>query len=175
MKQLMFKSMIQAEKELFAKAQAQGGSLSSDSEADDQDDETKYFQEVIDDYADTSSAGRFQKRIVSRLDNFISSSDSLHLMEWSKLFISVESYFFERLSCSKTTKYALVKASYLFGTGGQLALRIGNSSSVLERSFGDAVRSVANRRVQLRNDINFIFKMIVILYVFISFLYFVKY
>ena len=64
----MFKSMIQAEKELFAKAQAQGGSLSSDSEADDQDDETKYFQEVIDDYADTSSAGRFQKRIVSRLE-----------------------------------------------------------------------------------------------------------
>ena len=41
MKQLMLKSMILAEKELFAKAQAQRGSLSSDSEADDQDDETK--------------------------------------------------------------------------------------------------------------------------------------
>ena len=40
----------------------------------------------------------------------------------------------------------------------QKELRIGNSSSVLERAFADAVRSIANRRVQLRNDINLIFR-----------------
>lgn len=153
--------MLQAEAELFAKPQARNdaAALSSDESETDQEDETKHFQEVIDDYADPEPAGGFQKKVLAKLDTYISSRDSLDLLEWSKLYINIENEYFGRLNTSKSNRFAIIKARYIYCICSQLALRIGNSSSVLERSFGDAVRSIANRRVQLRNDINSIFKI----------------
>ena len=168
--------MNQAEAELFSKSQARndGVALSSDSETD-QEDESRYFQEVIDDYTDPEPTGRFQKKLMPKLDS-ISSIGSLDLLEWSKLYISIETEYYGRLNTSKANQFATNKARYIFATCAQLSLRIGNSSSVLERAFGDAVRSIANRRVQLRNDINLIFIKEVFKYVlYFIFKFFVKY
>lgn len=146
--------MNQAEAELFPQTTNSGN---SDSEAE-VSDESMYFSTVIDDYCDPASTGRFQRKLVTKYLDEISSPDSLNLLEWSKMYIKMEDEYDDLLKKSKSASYAINKAKYIFATVAQLFLRIGNSSSVLERAFADAVRSIANRRVQLRNDINLIFR-----------------
>lgn len=64
----------------------------------------------------------------------------------------MEKYYFSKLAqVTSGTKHAQYRGRAIFCKVAYEVLRNSNSSSILERSFGDCLRAVTDRRVNLRD------------------------
>ena len=107
----------------------------------------KLFEDVIDDYLGKRK-GPIHKTIRKVLDG---KEEETTMEDYARLFLEFDLEYTKRIkestSGKKTNEYI---ARAAFAKVGHMTLRNGNSSSILERSFGDVMRSVADRRVALR-------------------------
>lgn len=72
--------------------------------------------------------------------------------QFAELYARMSKIYFDRAEKSDSgSKMQQLRARALFCDSAGDSLRTSNSSSLLERSFSDALRSVADKRVKLRN------------------------
>ena len=116
------------------------------------DERRKAYGHVIDKYVRDSAESSINRRITDfRADH----SNCKTMMEQAaKTLVDVENYYKQKydgldLGAKQTAKLKYM-AVMLFARVGQMVLRNGNSSSILERAFAAAMRCVADRRVTLR-------------------------
>lgn len=107
----------------------------------------KLFEDVIDDYLGKRK-GPIHKTIRKVLDG---KEEETTMEDYARLFLEFDLEYTKRIkeaSSGKKINEYIARAA--FAKVGHMTLRNGNSSSILERSFGDVMRSVADRRVALR-------------------------
>lgn len=146
-KELMVNVMKNCEKELAPKS-SDSIAMSSDSESESVDPEFHY-REVIEDYVKSSSIGskgRFQKQLSKKLTDRQIHPLTLNLIPYSTVYRELETEFSSKIVSGSVHTYPMNKARHVFCLSAQKLLRIGNSSSVIERAFSDSLRSVAGRR-----------------------------
>ena len=155
--ELMVGVMKNCEKDLSAMAPKSSDSIhmdSSDSDSEIMDPEFHY-RKVIDDYLKPSDGkmGHFQKKVSRKLDEHQIHPLSLQLSQYSKIYRELANEYCQKLATGNVHTYPLNKARYVFCLSSGKILRIGNSSSVIERDFSDSIRSIAGRRVKLRKNL----------------------
>ena len=83
--------------------------------------------------------------------------------KYAELYSKMEEIYFTKSGQSDNAKkMEQYKARALFCRVAYTSLRNSNSSSVLERSFSDCLRSLADKRVKLRNVFECLFYKIII-------------
>ena len=147
--------MLKAENEITKTSQAPS-SFSSDSE-NEGDDQKRVFTEVIEDYSKFTTPEqmpRFQRKIVKDMRSHEIDPTSLNLLEYSELYRNMASEYQHKFTSGNISSYSQNRARYIFCLCAEKVMRIGNSSSVIERAFSDALRSIDGRRGgNLRNDL----------------------
>ena len=137
-------------RELFPKASESDG---SDSESDQEGTDARvFYNQVIDDYISTDNAnvGRFQKIFTEEMERLDIDEWTLQLMEHAKLYRTLETKCYQLFAGGKNVQQN--RARYLFCCAAQIILRMGNSSAILERIFGDTLRSAGQKRTSIRKD-----------------------
>ena len=153
---MMLDRIIGLENELFPKSTdgAAGEEPGADVEpVADEIDTTSFYKKVIDDYADTDddNVGWFRKAILDEMRKIeLFNSWTLALLEHAKLYRNLEQKYHSAIK--RNTNIHTNRARYLFCAVAICLLRMGNSSAILERIFGDSLRSVCNRRTCIRKD-----------------------
>ena len=152
--QLMLKIIKKTDAEMSKKSSKSGEpALSSDSENECLDSEFN-FREVLRDYISNDSVeGRFLKKLKKKLTDHHIHPLSLDLVPYSDVYRELANEFCSKLINGSAQTYLLNKARYYLCLCAEMILRIGNSSSVLERAFSDSLICVGGRRVRLRKDL----------------------
>ena len=136
---------------------SESGSESSRSGRNDYDERAKLFGDVVDDYL-----GYKKGSIFKSFNKKFGGKEDVSMEEYARFFLSLEQ---EYTKLAKDTdkpkkKRALYEARAIFAKVAHMTLRNANSTSILERAFGECMISVAGRRVALRNIFIFIFEII---------------
>lgn len=149
----MLKVIKKTEQSMTRKPSSES-TVSSDSESES-GDSNHYLTDIIRDYSSESEnlIGRFQKRVSKQLKDSGVHPLSMNLVEYSTMYRQLAQEYLEKFTTGSASTFAINRMRYLFCVGAQHSMRIGNSSSVLERSFSDSVRSSAGRRVRTRNNL----------------------
>ena len=162
-KNLMITHMKKAEREMIKKSeQSSESTISSDSETENVDNFSQ-FSDVVEDYAHDCPAdqmGRYQKKLFNQLKKSGVHRLSLNLLDYSTTFRLLAKEYRDKISNGNVNTFAVNRARFIFSDSAQHILRIGNSSSLLERSFSDSIRSLSSRRHKLRNNLITPFKYI---------------
>ena len=153
----MIKFMKKAEQEMTKKAEQKSSesTMSSDSENESVDN-SSHFRAVVADYVNdcpVEQMGRFQKKIYKQMKETGTHRLSLNLLDHSTNYRLIAKEYRDKISNGSAGTFAINKARFIFVTCAQHMLRIGNSSSVLERAFSDSIRSLSCRRHKLRNNL----------------------
>lgn len=157
----MLRFMLKTEKDVTKqprKSTAQTPcSFSSDSENENEDQIKTDFQQVIDEYSKITQPEqmpKFQKKIVKDMRTYNIDSTSLNMLEYGKLYQNMASEYQQKFTSGNVGSFAQNRARYFFSLCSEKVMRIGNSSSVIERAFSDALRSIDGRRGgKLRKDL----------------------
>ena len=135
------------------------GSLicSSESEADSsqsqsQADKLKIFESVINDYlGETDQKGKIGSLHKSILE-YSTRHHKNEMKQKALMYLKLEKAYMQKVDETKHEgKKTLYKARALLCHIASQILRSSNSSSIIERCFSDSLRSVSDKRVQLRN------------------------
>lgn len=83
--------------------------------------------------------------------------------KYAELYSTMEDMYFTKAANSDNAKkMQQYRARAVFSHVAYTSLRNSNSSSILERSFSDCLRSLADKRVKLRNVFECLFYEIII-------------
>lgn len=122
--------------------------VSSESEADVTTSE-KYalFKRIVDEYcSETGYISRSCKKAIDAVE------DENDYRKFAIIFRKLEKILLEKAeNCESTIKRQEAYARAMLSRAGQMSLRNGHSSSILERSFSDSLRSCSDRKVVKRN------------------------
>lgn len=122
-------------------------SSESESERSDVDDREQLFRKVIDDYTTWDSA--FAKSFIKAMPQFRQYNI---YKRFAIIYRTFEDGYIQKAektdSKSKEREYL---ARVIFCQVAHTTLRNSNSSSILERSFSDAIRSCSDRKTSKRN------------------------
>ena len=123
--------------------------VSSESEADVTRTSEKYdlFKRIVDEYcSENGTLSRSCKKTKDAIE------DVNEYRRYAKIYRKLETLFLERSERSESSKKRNESyARAMFCRVAQMTLRNGNSSSILERSFSDSLRSCSDRKVKKRN------------------------
>ena len=123
--------------------------VSSESEAEASRANEKYalFERVVDEYCSVN--GTLSRSCVKAMDAI---DDENQYRRFAKIYREMEKIFLAKSARAETSKKR--EESYaraMFCKCAHMTLRNGNSSSILERSFSDSLRSCSDRKVKKRN------------------------
>ena len=124
------------------------GSSDTDTEVSNRESQSVIFRKVVDDYTDSNSP--FAKTFFKSKNEY--ETEPNRYKRYAMLYrLYADGYTRRALKSDSKSKEREYKARVLFCRVAEMALRNGNSSSILERSFSDAIRSCSDKKNNRRN------------------------
>ena len=160
-KELVIQLMISSDDYMKAKTKVSNSNnliVSSESETEvgptsDLQDRKNLFRSVIDDYLGEKPS-TFHKSMLKGLGGTNPETNpetNPDMEKFARLYLTFDQEFAKRAKIATDPKKAAeARARSTFSRVAHITMRNANSSSILERSFSDCMRSVADRRVVLR-------------------------